>query len=327
MKENQVNKDLLTVNSPKLSKQSEENFPDLSFGGKIFLSDYHMCLNSNYNLYKNPSTNLVQSSSEIHFEHQICSCLKYSLKHSKNIFKFCSSMSLLKNFLLTLSFSIDNTEKISSFPFSILSQYTFKNNNFAIKLGIKDFNPMKEKYPSIIQFGCNKPFNLWGNNKIFINIDKEFNLIEKFLKSRIYKINYNNLLINSLLTLSFIKKNANSICNKVLNFKAEINASEKFKVGTDVNYNNEDNKGIKLVLFSKYIMDPFTKIETKWDDNRSISFNVLHDFRGLIKFGVLNKISLVDSSSSIDKKEERNFFRIPSFKNKVGIKVEIIESL
>ena len=59
----------------------------------------------------------------------------------------------------------------------------------------------------------------------------------------------------------------------------------------------------------------------KWDDkDKSIMFKMNHNFRGLLKLGITGKFTPVEG----DKKEGR-FFKIPPFKTKTGISIDISE--
>ena len=92
-------------------------------------------------------------------------------------------------------------------------------------------------------------------------------------------------------------------------------------MGTEVNYNNTGSRGTKIQLFTKYIIDQFTDFMGKWDDkDKSIMFKMNHNFRGLLKLGITGKFTPVEG----DKKEGR-FFKIPPFKTKTGISIDISE--
>jgi len=61
----------------------------------------------------------------------------------------------------------------------------------------------------------------------------------------------------------------------------------------------------------------------KWDDkDKSIMLKMNHDFRGLFKLGIVGKFTPGEEN-----KKENKFFKIPSFKTKTGISINISESL
>ncbi len=248
--------------------------------------------------------------------------MKYSLTQSQNVLKFCTSMSPLNNFLLITNLAMDNTEKVSTIPVNFIAKYKF-NNNFSVQFGIKDYDTKKEKYLPTICTGFSKPFQLWGNNRLFMGFLMNYCLKDKFFRSNTLGINFRNSFFNSSLSCSFNKKNKSSNCEKFYIFKGLVNLSNNLSLGTEINYNTEDKKGTKLQIFSNYIIDQFTKFKTEWDDkDKSISANMTHDFRGIAKLGITGKFTPVEA----EKKETRTS-KIPAFKSKVGFSVDIAEPI
>ena len=306
---------------PKNSENKDE-ISDLSVSGKIAFNDFKTSISSKYKISKDPETNSFISYSDIAFYHQISSWMKFSLIENKNIFKLCTSMSPVNNFLLTTKLDLDNTEKITSVPINVIAKYKFKNN-LSLQLGIKDFNLIKEKTPSCICAGFSKPFNLWRNNKLSMEVLLNYSLNDKYFKSNNFKFDINNSYLKSLFSFGFNKKNKNSKSEKNVKFKGEINVSNKFSLGTEVNYNSEDSKGTKVQLFSKYIMDQFTNFLGKWDDkDKSVTLKMEHDFRGLIKLGIISKFTPVEGD-----KKTGGFCKLPPFNTKTGISLDISEPL
>ena len=300
--------------------EEEEEINNFSIGGNIVFNDFKINLSSKYILNRDPETNLLNSSSILSFSHQLTPWMKYSLKEHKGALKFMTSMSPISNFLLTTKFELDNTEKTTSTPINVMAKYNF-NNNLILQLGIIDYNLIKEKIPSNFCAGIYKPLNLWGNNKLGAGIFMNYSLNEKLFKKFNFAFDISNTYLKTIVNFSNIKKNKSSQAEKNLKINGEIKVSDKLTMGTEVNYNNTGSKGTKIQLFTKYAIDQFTDFFGKWDDkDKSIMFRMNHNFRGLLKLGITGKFTPVEG----DKKEGR-FFKIPPFKTKTGISIDISE--
>ena len=310
------------VHKKKLKEEKQEEINDFSIGGKISFNDFKINLYSKYILNYDRDNNLLSPSSLIHFSHQVCPWMKYSIKEQKGALKFCTSMSPITNFLLTANIDFDDTKKTTSTPTDIIAKYNFKNN-LALQLGIKEFNLIKEKIPTKFLAGVSKPFNLWGNNKLNTSILMNYSLSEKFFKNVKVCFDISNPYLKTMLNWSTSKKNKSSISEKNLKINGEIKVSDRINLGTEINYNNMGPRGTKIQLFTKYIIDQFTDFMGKWDDNdKSIMFKMNHDFRGLIKLGITGKFTPVNGE-----KNEGKFFKMPSFSTKTGISIDISESV
>jgi hypothetical protein len=302
------------------NKNEEEEINNFSIGGNIVFNDFKINLSSKYILNRDPETNLLNSSSILSFSHQLTPWMKYSLKEHKGALKFMTSMSPISNFLLTTKFELDNTEKTTSTPINVMAKYNF-NNNLILQLGIIDYNLIKEKIPTNFCAGIYKPLNLWGNNKLGAGIFMNYSLNEKLFKKFNFAFDISNTYLKTIVNFSNIKKNKSSQAEKNLKINGEIKVSDKLTMGTEVNYNNTGSKGTKIQLFTKYAIDQFTDFFGKWDDkDKSIMFRMNHNFRGLLKLGITGKFTPVEG----DKKEGR-FFKIPPFKTKTGISIDISE--
>ena len=302
------------------NKNEEEEINNFSIGGNIVFNDFKINLSSKYILNRDPETNLLNSSSILSFSHQLTPWMKYSLKEHKGALKFMTSMSPISNFLLTTKFELDNTEKTTSTPINVMAKYNF-NNNLILQLGIIDYNLIKEKIPTNFCAGIYKPLNLWGNNKLGAGIFMNYSLNEKLFKKFNFAFDISNTYLKTIVNFSNSKKNKSSQAEKNLKINGEIKVSDKLTMGTEVNYNNTGSKGTKIQLFTKYAIDQFTDFFGKWDDkDKSIMFKMNHNFRGLLKLGIIGKFTPVES----DKKEGR-FFKIPPFKTKTGISIDISE--
>ena len=300
--------------------EEEEEINNFSIGGNIVFNDFKINLSSKYILNRDPETNLLNSSSILSFSHQLTPWMKYSLNEHKGALKFMTSMSPISNFLLTTKFELDNTEKTTSTPINVMAKYNFKNN-LILQLGIIDYNLIKEKIPSNFCAGIYKPLNLWGNNKLGAGIFMNYSLNEKLFKKFNFAFDISNTYLKTIVNFSNIKKNKSSQAEKNLKINGEIKVSDKLTMGTEVNYNNTGSKGTKIQLFTKYAIDQFTDFFGKWDDkDKSIMFKMNHNFRGLLKLGIIGKFTPVEG----DKKEGR-FFKIPPFKTKTGISIDISE--
>ena len=300
--------------------EEEEEINNFSIGGNIVFNDFKINLSSKYILNRDPETNLLNSSSILSFSHQLTPWMKYSLKEHKGALKFMTSMSPISNFLLTTKFELDNTEKTTSTPINVMAKYNFKNN-LILQLGIIDYNLIKEKIPTNFCAGIYKPLNLWGNNKLGAGIFMNYSLNEKLFKKFNFAFDISNTYLKTIVNFSNSKKNKSSQAEKNLKINGEIKVSDKLTMGTEVIYNNTGSKGTKIQLFTKYAIDQFTDFFGKWDDkDKSIMFRMNHNFRGLLKLGITGKFTPVEG----DKKEGR-FFKIPPFKTKTGISIDISE--
>ena len=231
-----------------------------------------------------------------------------------------TSMNPLSNFLLITKINLDNTAKIANSPIDVTAKYNFKNN-LCLQLGIKDFNLMKEKIPTQICGGSSKEFNLWGNTKLNTGLFMHYSLNEKYVKNANLNFDISNSYLTTKFNLGFDKKNKSAKTDKNLKINGEIKVSDKLSLGTEIDYNKEQ-KGTKVQLFTKYIIDQFTDFFGKWDDkDKSILFKMNHDFRGIFKLGITGRFTPVEG----EKKEGK--FRIPPFSTKTGISLVISEPL
>ena len=188
-----------------------------------------------------------------------------------------------------------------------------------MQLGIKDFNLMKEKIPTQICGGSSKEFNLWGNTKLNTGLFMHYSLNEKYVKNANLNFDISNSYLTTKFNLGFDKKNKSAKTDKNLKINGEIKVSDKLSLGTEIDYNKEQ-KGTKVQLFTKYIIDQFTDFFGKWDDkDKSILFKMNHDFRGMFKLGITGRFTPVEG----EKKEGK--FKIPHFTTKTGISLDISE--
>lgn len=304
----------------KKEEKDEKDFDDISIQGKITFNDFKINLSSKYILNHDKETNLIIPSSIITFSHQITPWMKCTIKEQKGDLKIITSMNPITNFLLTTNINLDNTAKIQNSPIDAMMKYNFKNN-LCLQLGIKDFNPMKEKIPPQVCGGISKEFNLWGNTKLNTGYSLNYSLKEKFLKNHNLNFDISNSYLITKFNLGFDKKNKSAKSDKNLKINGEIKVSDRLSLGTEINYNKEQ-KGTKVQLFTKYIIDQFTDFFGKWDDkDKSIMFKMNHDFRGMFKLGITGKFTPVDG----EKKEGK--FKIPPFSTKTGISLDISEPL
>ena len=321
MKEKEKFEENLIIEKTKINKDKKgEDFDDFSIQGKITFNDFKINLSSKYILNHDKESNLITPSSIISFSHQLTPWMKYSLKEQKGSLKFLTSMNPISNFLLTTKLKLDNTAKITSSPIDVISKYSFRNN-LCLQLGIKDYNLMKDRIPSQVLGGISKEFNLWGNTKLNTGVIMNYSLNEKFVKNTNINLDICNSYLKTKFNLGIDKANKSAKSDKNLKFNGEIKVSDRLSLGTEVDYNKEQ-KGTKIQLFTKYIIDQFTDFYGKWDDkDRSIMFKMNHDFRGMFKLGITGKFTPVDG----EKKEGK--FRIAPFTTKAGISLDISEPL
>ena len=301
-----------------LIMKDKKDFDDFSIQGKIAFNDFKINLSTKYILNHDKETNLLIPSSKIKFSHQVTPWMKCIIKEKKGNLKFMTSMNPLSNFLLITKINLDNTAKIANSPIDVTAKYNFKNN-LCLQLGIKDFNIMKEKIPTQICGGSSKEFNLWGNTKLNTGLFMHYSLNEKYVKNANLNFDISNSYLTTKFNLGFDKKNKSAKTDKNLKINGEIKVSDKLSLGTEIDYNKEQ-KGTKVQLFTKYIIDQFTDFFGKWDDkDKSILFKMNHDFRGIFKLGITGRFTPVEG----EKKEGK--FRIRPFTTKTGISLDISE--
>ena len=302
----------------KKAEKDKKDFDDFSIQGKIAFNDFKINLSTKYILNHDKETNLLIPSSKIKFSHQVTPWMKCIIKEKKGNLKFMTSMNPLSNFLLITKINLDNTAKIANSPIDVTAKYNFKNN-LCLQLGIKDFNLMKEKIPTQICGGSSKEFNLWGNTKLNTGLFMHYSLNEKYVKNANLNFDISNSYLTTKFNLGFDKKNKSAKTDKNLKINGEIKVSDKLSLGTEIDYNKEQ-KGTKVQLFTKYIIDQFTDFFGKWDDkDKSILFKMNHDFRGIFKLGITGRFTPVEG----EKKEGK--FRIRPFTTKTGISLDISE--
>ena len=302
----------------KKGEKDKKDFDDFSIQGKIAFNDFKINLSTKYILNHDKETNLLIPSSKIKFSHQVTPWMKCIIKEKKGNLKFMTSMNPLSNFLLITKINLDNTAKIANSPIDVTAKYNFKNN-LCLQLGIKDFNLMKEKIPTQICGGSSKEFNLWGNTKLNTGLFMHYSLNEKYVKNVNLNFDISNSYLTTKFNLGFDKKNKSAKTDKNLKINGEIKVSDKLSLGTEIDYNKEQ-KGTKVQLFTKYIIDQFTDFFGKWDDkDKSILFKMNHDFRGIFKLGITGRFTPVEG----EKKEGK--FRIRPFTTKTGISLDISE--
>ena len=302
----------------KKGEKDKKDFDDFSIQGKIAFNDFKINLSTKYILNHDKETNLLIPSSKIKFSHQVTPWMKCIIKEKKGNLKFMTSMNPLSNFLLITKINLDNTAKIANSPIDVTAKYNFKNN-LCLQLGIKDFNIMKEKIPTQICGGSSKEFNLWGNTKLNTGLFMHYSLNEKYVKNANLNFDISNSYLTTKFNLGFDKKNKSAKTDKNLKINGEIKVSDKLSLGTEIDYNKEQ-KGTKVQLFTKYIIDQFTEFFGKWDDkDKSILFKMNHDFRGIFKLGITGRFTPVEG----EKKEGK--FRIRPFTTKTGISLDISE--
>ena len=302
----------------KKGEKDKKDFDDFSIQGKIAFNDFKINLSTKYILNHDKETNLLIPSSKIKFSHQVTPWMKCIIKEKKGNLKFMTSMNPLSNFLLITKINLDNTAKIANSPIDVTAKYNFKNN-LCLQLGIKDFNLMKEKIPTQICGGSSKEFNLWGNTKLNTGLFMHYSLNEKYVKNANLNFDISNSYLTTKFNLGFDKKNKSAKTDKNLKINGEIKVSDKLSLGTEIDYNKEQ-KGTKVQLFTKYIIDQFTDFFGKWDDkDKSILFKMNHDFRGIFKLGITGRFT------PVKKKKKEGKYRIRPFTTKTGISLDISE--
>jgi len=301
-------------------------YDDFLLSGKINIRDKNIKIKTKYILNKinkedneKETENLLSSKKEISFSHKFNEKFQYSISQkSQNIFfdsllnlfnSKLGQISLLTNLKLLKENNNNNNNENEKFLINPKLLYQYKNHT-CLNIGIENYD-IKDKNKSIdnLTFYFLRGIQLNDGMIVYGGFNAGFSILKKIIKFHKYSLVFKNNFFNLLFNLN-LKKNKDDIkkIDKDLNLNFDMKINNKFSIGGDTNFDGIGN-GINTRLFCNYNITPETLIKSKWENkDKNFSFCLLHDFRGLIKFGITGKIN-------------------SNFKTKFGFNVDVDETL
>ena len=301
---------------------------DFLLTGKINVFDKSMTVSSKYkiNKIKNKSTEdgPLISSSEVSFSHKLFSKLSYTITQKQDITSLNINYPILKKGLSNLSLvantSFNNSEKITELPSEIKLNYSNANKNTLAGLCFEKYDPYNNIIPEIFSLYYIKKGILLNKN-VYGGIYSGFSLHKKFFKYNKFFFGCNGEKIRTILDFIIEKNKDESQNDKIISVKSDVKLSKTLIVGGDTQYKTDENK-LNTRLFFNYNTHFDSKIKGKWEDkDKSVSLNIVHSFRGLIKLGITGKFTTIPLKES----EKTSSFSIPCFKPKFGFNIDIDE--
>ena len=301
---------------------------DFLLTGKINVFDKSMKVSSKYkiNKTKNESTEdgPLISSSEVSFSHKIFSTISYTITQKQDITSLNINYPLFKkglsNLILSANTSFNNCEKLTELPSEIKLNYSNENKNTLGGLCFEKFDPIKSIIPEILSLYFIKKGILLNKN-VYGGIYSGFSLHKKYFKYNKFYFGCDGEKIRTIIDL-IIEKNKDERQNdKTISVRSDVKLSKTLIVGGDTQYKTNEKK-LNTRLFFNYNPTFDTKIKGKWENkDKSISLNIVHSFRGLLKLGITGKFTTIPKEES----EKISSFSIPLFKSKFGFNVDIDE--
>ena len=301
---------------------------DFLLTGKINVFDKSMTVSSKYkiNKIKNKSTEdgPLISSSEVSFSHKLFSLISYTITQKQDITSLNINYPLLKKGLSNLSLvantSFNNSEKITQLPSEIKLNYSNEKNNILTGLCFEKYDPYNNIIPEIFSLYYIKKGILLNKN-VYGGIYSGFSLHKKFFKYNKFFFGCNGEKIKTIVDFIIEKNKDESQNDKTISVKSDVKLSKTLIVGGDTQYKTDENK-LNTRLFFNYNTHFDSKIKGKWEDkDKSVSLNIVHSFRGLIKLGITGKFTTIPLKES----EKTSSFSIPCFKPKFGFNIDIDE--
>ena len=303
---------------------------DFLLTGKINVFDKSMTVSSKYkiNKIKNKSTEdgPLISSSEVSFSHKLFSKLSYTITQKQDITSLNINYPLLKKGLSNLSLvantSFNNSEKITELPSEIKLNYSNANKNTLAGLCFERYDFFNNIIPEIFSLYFIKKGILLNKN-VYGGIYSGFSLHKKFFKYNKFFFGCNGEKIRTILDFIIEKNKDESQNDKIISVKSDVKLNPMLFAGGDTQYKTNENK-LNTRLFFNYNPNFDTKIKGKWENkDNSVSLNIVHSFRGLLKFGITGKFISIPLKES----EKTSSFSIPCFKSKFGFNIDINEIL
>ena len=303
---------------------------DFLLTGKINVFDKSMTVSSKYkiNKIKNKSTEdgPLISSSEVSFSHKLFSLISYTITQKQDITSLNINYPLLKKGLSNLSLvantSFNNSEKITQLPSEIKLNYSNEKNNILTGLCFEKYDPYNNIIPEIFSLYYIKKGILLNKN-VYGGIYSGFSLHKKFFKYNKFFFGCNGEKIRTIVDFIIEKNKDESQNDKIISVKSDVKLNPMLFAGGDTQYKTNENK-LNTRLFFNYNTHFDSKIKGKWEDkDKSVSLNIVHSFRGLIKLGITGKFTTIPLKES----EKTSSFSIPCFKSKFGFNIDINEIL
>ena len=303
---------------------------DFLLTGKINVFGKSMTVSSKYKLNKtkNESTEdgPLISSSEVSFSHKLFSKMSYTITQKQDTTSLNINYPLLKkglsNLLLSAKTSFNNSEKLTELPSEITFNYSNDNKNTLGGLCFEKFDPLKTIIPEIISLYYIKKGILYNKN-VYGGIYSGFSIHKKFFKYNKIYCGCDGEKIRTIIDF-IIEKNKDERQNdKTVALRSDVKLNSTLIVGGDTQYKSDEKK-LNTRLFFNYNPNFDTHIKGKWENNdKSVSLNIVHSFRGLLKLGVTGKFTTISKEDS----EKSSSFSIPCFKSKFGFNIDINEIL
>ena len=301
---------------------------DFLLTGKINVFGKSMTVSSKYKLNKTKDKSTEDgpliSSSEVSFSHKLFSLISYTITQKQDITSLNINYPLLKkglsNLILSANTSFNNCEKLTELPSEIKLNYSNENKNTLGGLCFEKYDPIKSIIPEILSLYYIKKGILLNKN-VYGGIYSGFSLHKKFFKYNKFFFGCNGEKIRTIVDFIIEKNKDESQNDKTISVKSDVKLSKTLIVGGDTQYKTDENK-LNTRLFFNYNTHFDSKIKGKWEDkDKSVSLNIVHNFRGLIKLGITGKFTTIPLKES----EKTSSFSIPCFKPKFGFNIDIDE--
>ena len=301
---------------------------DFLLTGKINIFGKSMTVSSKYKLNKlkneTSEENPLISSSEVSFTHKLFSKLSYSITQKQDKTFINLNYPILKRGLSNFSFntntSFNNFEKLTSLPSEFKFNYSNENKNTLVGLNFEENDLVKSLCPQIVSFYLIKKGEFFTKN-VFGGFYSGISIPKKYFKYNKIFFGVNGEKLGSIIDCEIIKNKDDRKNDKIITFRSDVKLNSKLIVGGDTQYKTEEKK-LDTRLFFNFNQDFDTVFKGKWEDkDKSVSLNVVHTFRGLIKLGVTGKFITVQNEEN-----EKNSF-LPCFKTKIGVHLDINETL
>ena len=303
---------------------------DFLLTGKINVFDKSMKVSSKYKINKTKNESgedgPLISSSEVSFSHKLFSTIAYTITQKQDTTSLNINYPLLKkglsNLLLSAKTSFNNSEKLTELPSEIKFNYSNENKNTLGGLCFEKFDPFKTIIPEIISLYYIKKGILYNKN-VYGGIYSGFSIHKKFFKYNKIYCGCDGEKIRTIIDF-IIEKNKDERQNdKTVTLRSDVKLNSTLIAGGDTQYKSDENK-LNTRLFFNYNPNFDTHIKGKWENkDKSVSLNIVHSFRGLLKLGVTGKFTTISKEDS----EKSSSFSIPCFKSKFGFNIDINEIL
>ena len=284
-------------------------YDDFLLSGKIQIRDKPIIIKTKYFLNKidkeneKDSENSLVSKKELTLSHKLHEKFSYSISQKSNNIFFKSflnlfntkfgQISLITNLKLLNEKNNNNNNEYEKIIINPKFLYQFKNHT-CFNLSLDEFD-LKTKNKSLdnISFYFLRGIQLNDGMIVYGGLNCGVSILNKIIKYHNYSLIFKNNFFNLLFNLN-LKKNKDNIkkIDKDLNLNFDMKINNKITIGGDTNLDGINENGINTRLFCNYNISPETLIKSKWENkDKSFSFCLLHDFRGILKFGITGKVN------------------------------------